>query len=58
MFSLRDLRFVHCSRDLNVLRAQRIIGFLFLITHKATRSGNTITWGYVLLKRQMSFARL
>ena len=29
MFSLRDLRFVLCSRDLNVLRAQRIMGFLF-----------------------------
>ena len=28
MFSLRDLRFVLCSRDLDVLRAQRIIGFL------------------------------
>ena len=27
MFSLRDLRFVLCSRDLDVLRAQRIIGF-------------------------------
>ena len=29
MFSLRDLRFVHCSRDLDVLRAQRIIGFFY-----------------------------
>ena len=28
MFSLRDLRFVLYSRDLDVLRAQRIIGFL------------------------------
>ena len=27
MFSLRDLRFALCSRDLDVLRAQRIIGF-------------------------------
>ena len=27
MFSLRDLRLVLCSRDLDVLRAQRIIGF-------------------------------
>ena len=27
MFSLRDLRFVLCSRDLDVLRAQRIVGF-------------------------------
>ena len=30
MFSLRDLRFVLCSRDLDVLRAQRIIGFFYL----------------------------
>ena len=28
MFSLRDLPFVLCSRDLDVLRAQRIIFFL------------------------------
>ena len=27
MFSLRDLRFLRCSRDLDELRAQRIIGF-------------------------------
>ena len=27
MFSLRDLRSVLCSRDLDVLRAQRIMGF-------------------------------
>ena len=40
MFSLRDLRFVRCSRDLDVLRAQRIIGFFILITHKSTRSEN------------------
>ena len=26
MFSLLDLRFVLCSRDLDVLRAQRIMG--------------------------------
>ena len=37
MFSLRDLRFVLCSRDLDVLRAQRIMG---LITHKSTGSDN------------------
>ena len=30
ILSLRDLRLVLCSRDLDVLRAQRIIGF-FLI---------------------------
>ena len=35
MFSLRDLR---CSIELNVLRAQRIMGFL--ITHKSTRWKN------------------
>ena len=44
MFSLRDLRFVLCSRDLDVLRAQRIMGFFILITHKSTRSENQITW--------------
>ena len=27
MFSLLDLRFALCSRDLYILRAQRIIGF-------------------------------
>ena len=27
MFSLRDLRFVLCSRDLDVLRLQRTMGF-------------------------------
>ena len=50
MFSLRDLRLVLCSRDLDVLRAQRIIGlFLILITHKSTRSENRITWWQNLL---------
>ena len=44
MFSLRDLRFVLCSRDLDMLRAQRIIGFFILITHKSTRSEKPITW--------------
>ena len=44
MFSLRDLRFVLCSRDLDILRAQRIMGVFILITHKSTRSENTITW--------------
>ena len=42
MFSLRDLRFVLCSRDLDVLRAQRIMGFFMLITHKSTRSPSHI----------------
>ena len=35
MFSLRDLCFVLCSRDLDVLRAQRIMGIFILITHKS-----------------------
>ena len=30
MFSLCDLCFLLCSRDLDVLRTQRIIGFLYL----------------------------
>ena len=53
MFSLCDLRFVLCSRDLDVLRAQRIIGFFILITHKSTRSDNPITW-FQLAKWQTS----
>ena len=44
MFSLRYLRFVLCSRDLDVLRAQRIMGFFSLITHKSMRSENLITY--------------
>ena len=38
---LHVLRFVLCSRDLDVLRAQRIIGFF---THKSTKSENPLTW--------------
>ena len=30
MFSLRDLHFALCSFELDVLRAQRIIGFFYL----------------------------
>ena len=41
MFSLL-LHFVLCSRDLNVLRAQRIIGFFIFITHKSMRSESCI----------------
>ena len=48
MFSLCDLRFVLCSRDLDVLRAQRFMTFFILITHKSTRSENLITWQFVL----------
>ena len=44
MFSLRDLHVVLCSRDLDVLRAQRIIGILISITHNSTRSQNPVTW--------------
>ena len=40
MFSLRDLRFLLCSRDLDTLRSQRIMCFLILVTHKSTRSEN------------------
>ena len=43
MFSLLDLRFVFCSRDLDVLRAQRIIAVFIFITHKSTRSAILIT---------------
>ena len=41
MFSLRDLRSVLCFLDLDVLRAQRTMGF-FLITHKSTRSDHVV----------------
>ena len=44
MFSLRNLPFLLCSLDLDVLRAQRIIGVFILITHKSTGSQNPITW--------------
>ena len=43
VFSLLYLRFVFCSRDLDVLRAQRIMGFFILITHKSMRSEVRIT---------------
>ena len=50
IISLRDLFFVLCSRDLDILRAQRIIGFFILITHKSTWSENPMTWfaGYFI----------
>ena len=44
ILSLRDLRFVICSRDLDVLRAQRITGFFILITHRSAWSENPINW--------------
>ena len=43
MFSLRDPRFLLRSRDLDVLRAQRIRLFI-LITHKSARSEHPVTW--------------
>ena len=43
MFSLLDRRFVLCSRDLDVLRAKRTMGYLIVITHKSTRLETTIT---------------
>ena len=30
MFSLRDLRFVLCSLEVGILRAQRVMGFFYL----------------------------
>ena len=43
MFSLRDLRFVLCSRDLDVLRAQRIMGFLsWLPTNQRGRKSDHV----------------
>ena len=47
MLSLCDLRFALCSLDLRVLRAQRIMGFLILITHKSMRSENSTIWDEV-----------
>ena len=47
MLSLCDLRFALFSLDLRVLRAQRIMGFLILITHKSARSENSIRWDEV-----------
>ena len=43
MFSLRDLRFVFCSRDLDVLRAQRIIGLFKFNYPQINEVGNPIT---------------
>ena len=43
MSSLRDLCFALCSHEVDILRAQRIMGSFILITHKSTRS--KIRWG-------------
>ena len=43
MFPLRGARFSRCSRDLDVLRAQRIMDFFILITQKSMRSEKPIT---------------
>ena len=40
-----------CSRDLDVQRAQRIMGFYILVTHKSTRSDNAIMWTEIELER-------
>ena len=40
MFSLRDLCFVLCSRDLDVLGAQRIVDFFILILPTNQRDCN------------------
>ena len=44
MFSLLDLRFVLCSRDLDVRKG--LWEFLILIPLKSTRSENPFTWNY------------
>ena len=43
-FARSSSLFVISSLDLVVLRAQRIVDFLILITHKSTKSENPITW--------------
>ena len=42
MFLLLDLHLMLCSWDLDVLRAQSIMVFFILITHKTTRSESSI----------------
>ena len=42
MFSLCDLHFVLCARDLDVQRAQRIMGLLSQLP--TNQRGHTITW--------------
>ena len=44
MFSLRDLRFVLCSLDVDVLRVQRIIGFFNLNYMYPQINEVEITW--------------
>ena len=44
MFTLCDLHFVLCSLNLDVLRAQTIIGFSIFITHKSMSLENLSTW--------------
>ena len=44
MFSPLDRDQVNRARNADVLRAQRIIGFFILITHKSLRSVCPITW--------------
>ena len=45
MLSLRDLRFVLCSRDLGGQRAQRIIGFFsYPQNNEVAKSGHVADW--------------
>ena len=53
MFSLCDLHFLLCSHEPNILRAQRIMGFFIVITHKSTGLENQITWMYSLYMQQV-----
>ena len=54
MFSLRDPRFVLCSRDLHVLRAQRIIVFLYHNYPQINADGKSdhmdLVAGYIVTK--------
>ena len=45
------MRFVLCSLDVDILRAQTIIGFFF--THKTMRSEKPITWKESRRKRTL-----
>ena len=42
LLSLRDLRFLFCSRDLDALYAQMIMGFFSLITHKVGKCDHMV----------------
>ena len=61
MFSPRDLRFALCSLELDVLRAQRIIGFFFHLHYpqinEVGKSGKPIRHDNSNLKRSVIFVR-